>query len=109
VTSEKRESIGRLDLEAVFAGFTHVFELKMTDDVSGGPEAALDGMMQIRDRGYGLASVNPVLVSLAVGRRERNAVAFIFEKDGRGMCFLPLRHGKYLEGHEKRRKSEMVP
>jgi hypothetical protein len=82
VTPEKHENIGRLDIEAAFGDLTYVFELKMAEDVIGGPEAALAGMMQIRDRGYGLASGNPILVSLAIGRKERNIVVSIFEMDG---------------------------
>ncbi|MDR1081833.1 MAG: ATP-binding protein [Deltaproteobacteria bacterium] len=101
VTPEKHENIGRLDLEAVFGGITYVFELKMAEDVIGGPEAARAGMAQIRDRGCGHASDRPVLVSLAIGRKERNIVSCIFEMDGQETCVLPERYWKYLEVHRK--------
>jgi hypothetical protein len=40
-------------------------------------------MDQIHRRGYGQASETPVLVSLAVGKEERNIVGCIFERNGR--------------------------
>ncbi|MDR1036998.1 MAG: ATP-binding protein [Deltaproteobacteria bacterium] len=103
-TSEKHESVGRLDIEVVFGGITYVFEIKMTDDVAGGPVAANAGMKQIHDRGYGLASDNAVLVSLAIGRTERNIVIGIFEKDGQEMCIIPQQYWKYLKDHNEKTK-----
>jgi hypothetical protein len=40
-------------------------------------------MDQISKQDYGKASERPVLVSIAIGRKERNIVACLFEKDGR--------------------------
>ncbi|MDR1313011.1 MAG: hypothetical protein LBQ12_04775, partial [Deltaproteobacteria bacterium] len=49
----------------------------------GGDAAARAGMDQISKQDYGKASERPVLVSIAIGRKERNIVACLFEKDGR--------------------------
>jgi hypothetical protein len=54
-------------------------------------------MDQIHRRGYGGASETPVLVSLAVGKAERNVVGCLFKKSGRetalkfkdGACIPP--------------------
>ncbi|MDR1312800.1 MAG: ATP-binding protein [Deltaproteobacteria bacterium] len=88
-TPEKHESIGRLDIEVVYGAMTYVIELKMADDVNGGPAAARAGMDQIRTQVYGLASKNPIRISIAIGRKERNIVACLFEMDGREMCVTP--------------------
>ncbi|MDR1082057.1 MAG: ATP-binding protein [Deltaproteobacteria bacterium] len=82
VTPEKSENKGRLDLEAVFGRMTYVIELKVSDDARGAAAAVRAGMDQIHERGYGRATDNPVLVSLAVGRAERNIVGCLFERDG---------------------------
>ncbi|MDR1082026.1 MAG: ATP-binding protein [Deltaproteobacteria bacterium] len=104
VVPEKSENIGRLDLEVVFGGLTYVMELKMSDDIAGGHKAARAGMIQIHDRGYGLASGNPVLVSLAIGRKERNIVSCLFEKNGHEMCVLTQGHWKYLTALSRKRQ-----
>jgi hypothetical protein len=83
VTPEKPENLGRLDLEASCGGLTYVIELKITKNAKGASKAARAGMEQIRQRGYGLASKTPILVSIAVGREERNIVGCLFERDGR--------------------------
>jgi hypothetical protein len=82
VTPEKLENLGRLDLEVVFGNQTYVIEIKMTKNARGAAQAARAGMKQIHARGYGRASDRPVLVSLAIGREERNVVGCLFERDG---------------------------
>ncbi|MDR1081171.1 MAG: PD-(D/E)XK nuclease domain-containing protein [Deltaproteobacteria bacterium] len=82
VTPEKSENKGRLDLEAVNGRMTYVIELKVADDARGAAVAVRVGMDQIHERGYGRATENPFLVSLAVGRSERNIVGSLFERDG---------------------------
>ncbi|MDR1037605.1 MAG: PD-(D/E)XK nuclease domain-containing protein [Deltaproteobacteria bacterium] len=82
VTPEKLENLGRLDLEAVFGDLTYVIEIKMTKNSRGADHAVREGMNQIHTRGYGRSSDNPILVSLAIGREERNIVGCLFERDG---------------------------
>jgi hypothetical protein len=82
VTPEKSENLGRLDLEAFFGNLTYVFELKMTKNAKGADNAVREGMLQIHQRGYGLASKNPIFVSIAIGKAERNIVGCLFQKDG---------------------------
>ncbi|MDR1035739.1 MAG: PD-(D/E)XK nuclease domain-containing protein [Deltaproteobacteria bacterium] len=82
VTPEKQENLERLDPEVFFAPLTYVFELKMLENARGANTAIRKGMLQIRQRGYGLASKYPVFVSIAIGKAERNIVGCIFEKDG---------------------------
>ncbi|MDR1314082.1 MAG: ATP-binding protein, partial [Deltaproteobacteria bacterium] len=97
VTPEKPENLGRLDLEVVYGSLTYVIELKMTENANGAATAARAGMDQIHGRGYGQASEAPVLVSLAIGKAERNIVGCIFKRDGRetalefqdGTCVIP--------------------
>ncbi|MDR1041039.1 MAG: hypothetical protein LBR80_12930, partial [Deltaproteobacteria bacterium] len=59
-------------------------ELKMADDVQGADDAVRAGMLQIRERRYGRSYRNPFLVSLAVGRKERNVVACLFKRGESG-------------------------
>ncbi|MDR1313304.1 MAG: AAA family ATPase, partial [Deltaproteobacteria bacterium] len=73
-TPEKPENCGRLDLEVVYGSLTYVLELKIAKNAKGAARAARAGMDQIIRRGYGGASETPVLVSLAVGKAERNIV-----------------------------------
>ncbi|MDR1082059.1 MAG: ATP-binding protein, partial [Deltaproteobacteria bacterium] len=82
VTPEKPENKGRLDLEVVFGRMTYVIELKVSDDARGAAAAVRAGMDQIHEREYGRATENPILVSLAVGRAERNIVGCLYERDG---------------------------
>ncbi|MDR1314349.1 MAG: ATP-binding protein [Deltaproteobacteria bacterium] len=82
-TPEKWENLGRLDLEVLFGQITYVIELKMSDNADGADAAVRAGMDQITKKDYGEASERPVLVSIAIGREERNIVACLFEKDGR--------------------------
>jgi hypothetical protein len=82
VIPEKPQNRGRLDLEASFDGKTYVIELKMAENAGGAAAAVRAGMDQIHDRGYGLGSENPILISIAIGRKERNIVGCLFEKDG---------------------------
>jgi hypothetical protein len=82
VNPEKKENLGRLDLEVYFAPLTYVIELKLSKNAKGGPAAVREGMDHIHERGYGLASKNPIFVSVAIGRAERNIVCCLFEKDG---------------------------
>ncbi|MDR1041095.1 MAG: hypothetical protein LBR80_13220 [Deltaproteobacteria bacterium] len=88
VTSGKDEGPGRLDLEAVYGKLTYAIELKMSEDAAGAVKAAERGTRQMGEKGYGLASQNPIRVSLAIGRKERNIVACLFEIDGRASCVL---------------------
>ncbi|MDR1315012.1 MAG: AAA family ATPase, partial [Deltaproteobacteria bacterium] len=96
-TPEKPENRGRLDLEVVCGSMTYVLELKITENAKGAARATRAGMDQIHRRGYGGASETPVLVSLAVGKEERNIVGCIFERNGRetslkfedGTCVKP--------------------
>jgi hypothetical protein len=81
-TPEKWENLGRLDLEVVYGLITYVIELKMAENADGADAAARAGMDQISKKDYGKASERPVLVSIAIGREERNIVACLFEKDG---------------------------
>jgi hypothetical protein len=83
VTPEKGEGLGRLDLEAVYGDRTYVIELKMSTDAQGAGAAARDGLRQIRATGDGLASENPILVSLAISKEDRNIAACLYEIDGR--------------------------
>ncbi|MDR1036052.1 MAG: ATP-binding protein [Deltaproteobacteria bacterium] len=82
VTPEKSENLGILDLEAFFDNFTYVFELKISKNAKGADKAVREGMLQIHSRGCGLASKNPILVSIAIGKSERNVVGCLFQKDG---------------------------
>jgi hypothetical protein len=97
VTPEKPENLGRLELEVVYGSLTYVIELKISENANGAARAARSGMDQIYSRGYGGASETPVLVSLAVGKAERNIVGCIFKRNGRetalefkdGTCVTP--------------------
>ncbi|MDR1038897.1 MAG: ATP-binding protein, partial [Deltaproteobacteria bacterium] len=80
VAAEKHENVGRTDIEAVYGRFQYVMELKMSEDVLGADDAVRAGMLQIREKGYGRSYRNPFLVSLAVGRKERNVVACLFKR-----------------------------
>ncbi|MDR1313670.1 MAG: PD-(D/E)XK nuclease domain-containing protein [Deltaproteobacteria bacterium] len=82
-TPEKRENLGRLDLEVLYGRMTYVIELKLAENADGAEAAVRAGMDQISKKDYGKASERPFLVSIAIGRRERNIVACLFEKDGR--------------------------
>ncbi|MDR1312961.1 MAG: ATP-binding protein, partial [Deltaproteobacteria bacterium] len=83
VTPEKPENLGRLDLEVVYGSLTYVIELKIAKNAGRAASAARAGLAQIHKQGYGRASKAPILVSLAIGRAERNVVGCLFEKDGR--------------------------
>ncbi|MDR1313794.1 MAG: ATP-binding protein, partial [Deltaproteobacteria bacterium] len=104
VTPEKPENLGRLDLEVVCGSMTYVLELKVVKNAKGAARAARAGMDQIRRRGYGGASETPILVSLAVGKAERNIVGCLFKRNGRetaikfkdGTCVLPTPPGDGL-------------
>jgi hypothetical protein len=106
VTPEKPENRGRLDLEVVYGSMTYVMELKIVKNAKGAARAARAGMDQIQRRGYGGASETPVLVSLAIGKEERNIVGCLFKRSGRetslrikdGTCAPPPPHpGDSLE------------
>jgi hypothetical protein len=83
VAPEKPENRGRLDLEEVYGPLTYVIGLKISENAGGAARAVREGMKQIRGRGYGRASGTPVLVSIAIGRAERNVAGCLYEKDGR--------------------------
>ncbi|MDR1039933.1 MAG: ATP-binding protein [Deltaproteobacteria bacterium] len=82
VTAEKRENLGRLDLEVDCGALTYVIELKIVKNARGGSAAAKAGMAQMLGKGYGLSSLRPIRVSLAIGKAERNIVACRFKGDG---------------------------
>ncbi|MDR1312524.1 MAG: ATP-binding protein [Deltaproteobacteria bacterium] len=99
-TPEKPENLGRLDLEVVYGSLTYIMELKIAKNAKGAARATRAtraGMDQIRRKGYGGASETPVLVSLAVGKAERNIVGCLFKRNGRetalkimaGTCVTP--------------------
>jgi hypothetical protein len=83
VTPEKPESIGDIDLEATYGGKEYVIELKMAEDAEGADAAVRAGMRQMLEKGYGRSLDDPILVTLVIGRKERNIVACRFRKDGR--------------------------
>ncbi|MDR1313166.1 MAG: ATP-binding protein [Deltaproteobacteria bacterium] len=97
VTPEKPGNRGSMDLEVVRGSLTYVLELKVAKNAKGAARAARAGMDQIHRRGYGGSSETPVLVSLAVGKAERNIVGCIFKRNGRetalkfkdGTCVTP--------------------
>jgi hypothetical protein len=103
-TSERHEDVDRLGIEVDFGGLTYFFKLKMTDDVAGGQVASSAWIKEMHDSGCGMTSENAVLVSLAIGRRERNIVVCIFEKEGQEMCLFPQGYWKYLEAHKEKAK-----
>jgi hypothetical protein len=86
VTAEKGGNLGNLDLEVCLGSLNYVFELKMSENARGAVTAAMGGMNQIHGRGYGLPMKNPVLVSVAIGKAERNIVCCLFKKDGHEAC-----------------------
>ncbi|MDR1040600.1 MAG: hypothetical protein LBR80_10655, partial [Deltaproteobacteria bacterium] len=61
----------------------YVIELKMAEDAEGADAAVRAGMRQMLEKGYGRSLDDPILVTLAIGRKERNIVACRFRKDGR--------------------------
>ncbi|MDR1038540.1 MAG: PD-(D/E)XK nuclease domain-containing protein [Deltaproteobacteria bacterium] len=86
VSSEKPGNLGDLDLEVCFGSLNYVFELKISENARGAVAAAMRGMHQIHSRGYGLSMKNPILVSIAIGKAERNIVCCLFKKDGHEKC-----------------------
>ncbi|MDR1040380.1 MAG: PD-(D/E)XK nuclease domain-containing protein, partial [Deltaproteobacteria bacterium] len=81
VTPEKPESIGDLDLEASYGDKEYVIELKMAEDAEGADAAVRAGMSQMFEKGYGRSLDDPILVTMVIGRKERNIVACRFRKD----------------------------
>ncbi|MDR1037132.1 MAG: PD-(D/E)XK nuclease domain-containing protein [Deltaproteobacteria bacterium] len=79
VSSEKPGNPGDLDLEVCFDPLNSVFELKMSENARGSVAAAIRGMHQIHSRGYGLSMKNPILVSIAIGKAERNIMCCLFK------------------------------
>ncbi|MDR1040223.1 MAG: ATP-binding protein [Deltaproteobacteria bacterium] len=82
VTPERHVGLGRIDLLVDCGTVIYVIELKMSEGAQDGEITALTGMKQILEKRYGRAFKNPVLVSLAIGRDERNIVACRFDIDG---------------------------
>jgi hypothetical protein len=101
-TPEKQENLGRTDLEVTYGGLTYILELKMADNVVTGPKAAREGIDQMHDTGYGLSSENSILVSLAIGRKERNIVACTWEKDHKQISIITKAHLRYLKSIKER-------
>jgi hypothetical protein len=83
VTPEMHVGHGRIDLLAECGDLTYVIELKMAKDARRGTEGTLEGISQIRNRGYARGFKHPVPVSIAIGRKERNIVAYRFEWNGK--------------------------
>jgi hypothetical protein len=106
VIPEKLENLGRLDLEVSYGNQTFVLELKMADDIIDGHTAARAGMTQILETGYGEASENSILISLAIGRKERNIVSCLYRKNGQEMCVFTKGHWKFLSLHKQRTSKE---
>jgi hypothetical protein len=98
---EKQENLGRPDLEVTYGGLTYILELKMADDVITGPKATREGMEQMHDTGYGLSSENSILVSLAIGRKERNIVACTWENARKQISVITQAHLRYLKSLKK--------
>ncbi|MDR1037598.1 MAG: PD-(D/E)XK nuclease domain-containing protein [Deltaproteobacteria bacterium] len=103
-TPEKQENFGRLDLEVAYGGHTFILELKMTDNIITGPKASREGMDQMHHSGYGLSSENSILVSIAIGRKERNIVACICEKDHKQISIITKAHLRYLDFLKREQK-----
>ncbi|MDR1040222.1 MAG: ATP-binding protein [Deltaproteobacteria bacterium] len=82
VTPERHVGLGRIDLLVDCGTVIYVIELKISEDAQDGEISAMAGMSQILEKRYGRAFKNPVLVSLAIGRKERNIVACHFLIDG---------------------------
>ncbi|MDR1040137.1 MAG: PD-(D/E)XK nuclease domain-containing protein [Deltaproteobacteria bacterium] len=101
VAPETHVGHGRVDLLAECGDLTYVIELKMAKDARRGTEGALAGISQIRKRGYASAFKNPVPVSIAIGRKERNIVACRFEWDGKEKAVEIVEPGKALEINEQ--------
>ncbi|MDR1297580.1 MAG: ATP-binding protein, partial [Deltaproteobacteria bacterium] len=74
---EKSGSLGRADLVVRFLEHTYVIELKMAKD-GDAMDAAKKGMAQIREKNYGAAYKNPVLLSLGLDKNRREARACVF-------------------------------
>ncbi|MDR1036235.1 MAG: AAA family ATPase, partial [Deltaproteobacteria bacterium] len=87
VTAEKGGNLRNLDLEVCYGSLNYVFELKMSENARGAVAAAKRGMGQIHSRGYGLSMKNPILISISIGRSERNIVCCLFKKNGGEACF----------------------
>jgi hypothetical protein len=83
VTPERRVGLGRIELLADCGDLAYVIQLKMAKDAKGGSGGALAEMSRFRERRYGRAFENPVLVAIAVGREERNIVACRYDIEGR--------------------------
>jgi hypothetical protein len=101
-TLKKYENICRPDLDLpylalTYGGLTYILGLKITDDIGSGPKAAREGMDQMHDTAYGLPSENSILVTLAIGRKERNIVACAWEKDHKQMSIITKAHLRYLK------------
>jgi hypothetical protein len=86
VTAEKGGNLGNLDLKVCLGSLNYIFELKMSKNAGGAVAVAMRGMHQIHSRGYGLSMKNPILVSIVIGRAERNIVCCLFKKDGHEAC-----------------------
>jgi hypothetical protein len=79
---ELESGLGRPDLVVIYQGRIYVIEMKIAQGEANTVKAAVLGMEQIRERGYGEAYDNPIAISLAVDTKKRNIGACIFEKDG---------------------------
>jgi hypothetical protein len=97
VTPERHVGLGRIDLLVDCGVHIYVIEVKMTKNTEDGETGALAGMSQIHERRYGLAFRDPVLVSLVIGRKERNIVACRYEINGSGSTIEIDDSGKLSE------------
>jgi hypothetical protein len=80
--AEPHNNLGRSDIIIKIQNLAYIFELKTAENQEKGMEAALDGMAQIKEKGYGNQHKNPILISLAVDKQARNVGACVYEKDG---------------------------
>jgi hypothetical protein len=74
---ENSGSLGRSDLVVSFLEKTYAIELKMakSENVLA---VAQKGLEQIRDKNYGGAYKDPILMSLGLDKHRRNAMACVF-------------------------------
>jgi hypothetical protein len=80
--AEPHNNLGRSDIIIKISDMVYIFELKTAENREKVMRAAMDGMAQIKEKGYGDQHKNAILISLAVDKRARNIGACVYEKDG---------------------------
>ncbi|MDR1085669.1 MAG: PD-(D/E)XK nuclease domain-containing protein [Deltaproteobacteria bacterium] len=84
VRPEASKNRGQADLVGVkYKAHDYIIEMKIAKDGPAALKSAQTGLTRIRDRNYGGASQNPILISLAVDLKARNIGACAFEKNGK--------------------------